>query len=402
MSYGLEVATHLRPNGAAVDAWVAERQASVEGRLASDEVMWVRRPIRGGQSVGFSVEGRFKVDLGDLNDPLRSAVLAPRWLVQLHVSGDEKDIALGRSLARYLAREFEGAVLDPQTDSIVFSSAGSRRFRRPQGEERIAVLEMNWILPPRPNAEIAGRLLDALRVVPEARPRRFGTYEPFQWRLLPDDDAPFLAQWRESAESGDSFYWKAGSPFYGGSAWFPRPRAPIDGRAKQVSQIRVDVDGRALQQTRWREGIVDLFQQTSLAIEAVWACAYLEGEVIAKGRSLWYDTRSQDATEWDLNLGRGWQGLPPAATWLTWFGPAYRAKVKNALGDKATPVGKGLFLRVGDEPRLPRDIKSEYPKLPEELLWHRIGTLEQPNPRARQYPPPGAYERTTAPWLPKL
>lgn len=409
MSYDFDVATHLRPSPEAVEAWVAERGVVADGRLAPDEVMWVQRRVRGGQSVGFSVEGPLRVALGDLNDPLRGAVLAPRWLVQLNVSGDDKDIALGRSLARYLAEEFEGAVLDPQRDAIVFSSAGTRRFRRPQGEERISILEMKWVLPPRPGPEIAERFLDALRVVPEARPRQFGDYEPLQGRLQPDDDTPFVAEWEEQLAEGPgrlgSFFWKAGSPFYGGHVFFPSLRFPTEGRVRRVSQIEMEVDSRALQQTRWREGIVDLFQETALGLEAVWGAAYLSREWLTRGRSLWADGSTEEATEWDLNiLGGEWHGLPPAASWLTWFGPAYRAKVKKALGDRATTTGTGLFLRVGDEPCLPAEAKPDYPELPEELLWHRIDdpSLEETNPHIRTYPPPSARARATAAWLPKL
>jgi hypothetical protein len=345
------------------------------------------------------VDGPLKVGLGDLTDPLRSAVLAPRWLVQLHVSGDEKDVGLGRSLARCLAQEFEGAVHDPQSDSVVFSSAGTRRFRRPQGEERISILEMKWVLPPRPGPEIAGRFLESLRVLPEARPRQFGDYEPLQGRLPPDDDAPFIAQWEAELAARGSFFWKAGSPLYGGSVSFPDIRSGHAGRAIPVSEINMDVDSRALEQTPWREAIVDLFQQTALSVEAVWGVAYVEDGWLAKGRSLSFPVSSFKLTDWDLNVLCGeWHGLPPAASWLTWFGPAYRTKVKSALGDRATTIGTGLFLRLGDEPRLPAEIN--YPSLPEELLWHRI---DDPNPTERDvYPPPSARARATAAWLPKL
>jgi len=396
VSYDFDVATHLRASPEALEEWLSERGLVVEGRLASDDSMWVRRRVRGGQSLGFSVEGPFAVKLGDLADPLRAAVLAPRWLVQLHVSGDEKDIGLGRSLARYLAREFEGAVHDPQADSLVFSSAGARRFRRPQGEKRISVLQMKWLLPPRPEPGTAGQFLDALRVVPEARPKRFGDFEPFQGRVPLDDDSPFVAQWEEVLArrpgSFGSLFWKAGAPFYGGAVSFPNPRALIEPGQRQVTQVRMDVDGRALHQPRWREAIVDLFQQTAVGIEAVWGAAYLEDGWLARGRSLWADSKLVHA--WEFNIvGNVWHGLPPGVSWLTWFGPAYRAKVETALGDRGTRIGTGLFLRIGDEPSLPATIQSSFPELPDELLWHY---LDDSSPKGKNAP------KSTAAWLPKL
>jgi hypothetical protein len=85
--------------------------------------------------------------------------------------------------------------------------------------------------------------------------------------------------------------------------------------------------------------------------------------------------------------------LPPAASWLTWFGPAYRNKVKKALGDRADTLGNGLLLRVGDEPRLPAEIGPDYPELPEQLLWRYP---DEPSIKEKDTP------RATAAWLPKL
>jgi hypothetical protein len=310
--------------------------------------------------------------------------------------GDDKDVALARSLGRLLARTFEGAVYDPQEDSIVFSSAGARRFRRPRGEERLAVLKLLWVLPSRPGPETPARFLDSLRALPEARPTRFGTFEPLQGRLPPHDGSPFVAQWEEEIEKpGGSFFWKARGPFFGGSVYFPAgswPPREIPRRARKVSQINIEVDSRALQQPAWREGIADLFQQTAVGIGAVYGAAYLEGGWIVGGRSLWAD--GMLATEWDFNIVYGeWHGLPPAASWLTWFGRVYRNKVKTALTDRTTQVGDGLLLRVGDEPRLPAEIGSDYPELPQDVVWHY---RNEPIAKDRDTP------RETAVWLPKF
>lgn len=410
MSYDFEIAVHQLPRHESVVAWLAKRSVTVAGELGREGVRVARR-VRGGMSVGFSVDGPFRVDLTDLESPLREAVLAPRWLLQVSVpeAADNQDRALARGLAREVARTCRGAAYDPQARAFVFSSSGTRRFRASREDERISVLTLLWALPPLRDPSVADGFLAAVRHVPEARPTRFGTYEPLQGRLALTDDQPFVAAWRDelTSDSGGSLIWKGTRPFLDGSVSFPdwRRRAPDSRRIDQVAKITLQLDGRALDDSAWRDETVELFLQVAVRLAAVHAVGYLEHGYINRGRTLWTDSQTEHTREFIYPRGF-WNGLPRAPSWLTWFGPAYADQSRNSLGDTARPVADGLLLQLGARPQTREHLENTYPTIPEHLLV-RVRTREERRELRRR----AIHDRTIHPatidlapaeWLPTL
>jgi hypothetical protein len=78
-----------------------------------------------------------------------------------------------------IARATHGVIFDPQADQLTLPS-GIKRFVKPEASENASVLSMSWrvVGGPIPRGEF-GRVLDVLETeLPEALPRRYGSFEP--------------------------------------------------------------------------------------------------------------------------------------------------------------------------------------------------------------------------------
>ena len=357
MSYDLRVATHSRPEPRQVEELAHERGASVE----SDDPLLVRR---GNSRFEVEVWRAVKCEIDDLDDELAAAVLAPRWLTEISIphGAPRADVSLARTIARGLAEACDGAALDPQEDGLLWPRGRVPRYRPPAKEDRIPVLNLTWILTARGADDLPERWLRILqRRVPEAAPVRYGDFEPLQERLEAGQEPAFVDFWREHQAR---VFWSCQRPFYGGSFSAPDERARERGEPGVLAAaLRTELDARALEEAPWREAVVDLFTNLADEVEAVYAAAYVERDVLASVRGLAYDGRSEAFSDF-TPLRHRWLGVPPVPAWLSWFGPEY-GELLRGVGER---FGSGILLRVGERPRGVSEVGREFPQLPPEIL----------------------------------
>lgn len=352
------------------------------GRVSWDLLVAVHdRPLASPSDGAFTVDGPVTVEIEDLPDALAGAVLAPRFLVEISVpvAATEADRARALKLAKQLAEQGRGAVYDPQEDAVVWPKRRRRSYAAAAVEERIRVVELTWYLAGREcSPDVPAGLLDGLRAAcPDALPRRYGDYEPLQHKFEQGSEHAFVNLWhRLYAEEpwGTHLFWNAQSPCFGGSASLPDRRATSpDGRpvvrvegAARCTTISLHFDGRALHlDPRWCEAVVALLPSMSRRLGAFYAAAHVQRNVIAKRTSVWYDGTSER-----VPMPHSWfAGLPPAPTWLAWFGPAYVPHVTAALAGRAEPTPDGtLFFRGGPEPMDTDQLAGHAPPLPPALI----------------------------------
>lgn len=345
MSYDLRIATSRRPD--------------LAGAARPGAARW-------------STDGPHAIDPDDLDEPLAAAVLAPRWLVEISVpaGAPKKEAREATAAAREIAERFEGAIYDPQVGAVVWPRGKQARFQAPAAEQRIRLVQLEWFLPvaagETPGA--ARALLATLRRrLAEAMPRRFGPFEPLEGRLDRDGDEAFAGAWARAAavEHGETLFWKAASPCFGGAASFPdrreRFRPAGAGRAVRLS---TSLDGRALHgDPRWREAAVDLFVALARRLEAFYAAGYVERRVIARRGAVWYDGESESV---GLQRSRWWLGCPRVPTWLAWFGGPLAARLGSLPG--ARPLPGGLLFRAGNEPLDRDELSGRFLALPADIL----------------------------------
>lgn len=369
MSYDFEVATNVLPEHKHLVEFLASKSGfSARGELRQGQGdLIINRDTKTRTEPAFVVYGPFHAELDDLAEVLAESVLAPRWLVQISVPGGWTKIELNtaRALAMHIAKSCEGAVLDPQTDEIVWPRGKRKRFSAPAEKQRIRVVNLYWFLPKsQKSTETAKVFLKTLRrICPEAVPTRFGTYEPLQNRLEPGEDAPFLKMWEEESqrEVGGDFYFNSKSPCFGGGVNLPDKRETPEGCGRVIA-LNLYFDGRALHgDPKWLEAVVTLFVELSEKLRAFNAVGFVERGVIASRGSISYDADSEHPP---ISLAFGWwYGLQRAPTWLAYFGKPYMLEVDDSLRQwNPTKTSNGIFLRLGTEPM---DLQQLWGKAPE-------------------------------------
>ncbi|HZM91546.1 MAG TPA: hypothetical protein VFF31_33805 [Blastocatellia bacterium] len=380
MSFDLEVVTTRRIEFSQLANFVATLAGfQVTGTLGNEANVLVTRQTASKTHSSFTVDGPFKVELDDLTDEIVAATLDPKWLVQISApaSATKTDLKAAKDMARFIAESCQGSVFDPQSGRVIWPRQKATRYIASSNDERIRLVGLDWFLPVslRPSTTATTMLQILRRTFPESLPTRFGTFEPLQHRLEAGDDQPFVKLWSEQSdvEFGGSFYWKAKSPCYGGSVFFPdwRDKFRPEGVDRAI-HLAVSIDGRALHSDpRWCETVVTLFGAIARRLRAFYAMGYVQRDVIARTRSIWFDGK----TEGDPIIpGRWWLGLPPMPTWLTWFGAGYAREVEKSLPQHATSITpEGILLRLGAEPLDRDELRGSFPRLPEDLVARKEG-----------------------------
>lgn len=397
MSYDLEIATHDRPSPEQVEAWAREQDlVTVAGSAGS--INEIERAGRTGPQHLFGLDGPTPVEAEDLDEQTAAACLDPRWLVSVQVpaSSSERARTLARSLARHLAQANGGAAFDPQADRLLWPRGRKPRVRARRTEERIDLVELRWFLPPGRWPAAPQTLVDLLRRhCPEALPRRYGVFEPLEYRASPDALDEFVRFLREP--QNDQPFWYASRPSFGGMAIAPTdPYAQPGDEDTPVAELRVEIDGSVLRDDpRWREATVALFLAGAAQLGAFFAVAHVQrGWLVSTNNRLWADERTQSTGS--ILRGRNWQGLPATPTWLTWFGGPYRELVAPHLTGEALAAtlpdvtvearADGLFVRIGAGPH--RDDPSLRWPIPAELTYRRTSRRPPPIEDAAAVIPP--------------
>jgi hypothetical protein len=374
MSYDFEIATHKKPNQSHLQEFVSKRNdLELVGSLESKERnVVVNRKKATSLEFLCNIGGPFLVEEEDVHEPLLAAVLAPRWLIQISLSkfAPKTEFAMVKAICRHIAERCQGAVFDPQLNAVIWPRGKSRRYIAPSAKERIRLVTLTWFLP-RSQEEIgtSKSFLEIIdRFCPEARPVRFGTFEPFQERLDPKDDKSFLDFWQQVSkqEHGDILFFKSRAPCFGGSIFFPDKRTKPKNVGRAI-RIELDFDGRALHSdSRWSETVILLFREMSKKLGAFYGSGHVERNVIAARNKLWFDNNSEDSP---FPKGRWWFGLPPGPTWLAWFGGPYKIELKQFLKEQSTEImDEGLFLCLGAEPMDVDQLEGIFPSLPSRFL----------------------------------
>jgi len=376
MSFDLEIVTSQKPETSQLaEFFLWHKSFAVEGKLGGEAGnVLISKKSKGHDHHCFTIDGPFRIEPEDVSDEVIAHVLDPQWLTQISLpaSAFEADRKIAIELARHMANANRGSVYDPQSGKVVWPKQSHRRYVTATKEERIRLVGLDWYLPvSRGSSRTATALLGVLRkVCPEALPVRFGTFEPLQHRFDSDDE-PFQEMWKEvsEVEYGDSFFWSAKRPCFGGSIFFPDKRDKF--RPSHVARsihLSMDFDGRALHgDTGWCETIVRLFLEVARTLGSFYAIGYVQRNVIAR-RGIWFDSISEPSPTLP---GRWWLGLPPTPVWLMWFGGGY-ARYLEALKRVASTVTlEGMSFRQGSSPMDRDELRENFPNLPR-LLFAEI------------------------------
>ncbi|MEY9854243.1 hypothetical protein ABH923_003921 [Leifsonia sp. EB41] len=343
MSYDFDVflgrEPRLRELGAVLDG--------IPGLAIADSFADVWQVVRGPRGKhSFSLDLPVRVKTEDLPEGISAAMFAPVSYIAISANGaDEREIAAARRAAKALADGFEGVALDRQNDEI-WPRSSRRKVAKPERNSIVSLVEFSWFLPAsRVSPDLIQNWLELCRRdVPEALPRRYGSFEPLQGMLADGGQEQFLREW-ELAEDTISF---AGSlPVTGGS--LPVGRERRRGQARIVKAVEVSVLLSAFDDPRWTSGFRRLFVDFAERSESVYAYGEVARGYEWSGRQPWFSLSHTERTSYP-NRGE-WLGLLPYPTFWSWYGNAYRPYLEGSVLPGTTEaLNGGLFNELSAQP----------------------------------------------------
>jgi hypothetical protein len=336
MSYDLQVFSQLSLAADALRDLIAEAGLAVEDGDAGD-TLTVVRGAKGRYS--FTLDLPVAVEPEDVPEEVTATVLSPSFLYELMVEGSSTtETPHAVRFARRLAEASSGVVVDQQTGQTW--ARGKLRAAAPVQRGRIDVVELLWYTRPNDVRDLGTAWLElARRHLPEALPRRFGSFEPLRMKLDVEGPEAFV---RAVAEETMSIFFKATHPCIQGSL--------AGGTRSDAVRCSLLVHREPLSDGGWRESLQRLFVEFALSTGAFFASAEVERGVGWSGGSVWYEAK--DVVSRFPAGARGWSGLPFYPTWWAWFGPEYAPLVVNHVAaEQVKAFGSGLFHWRGEEPQ---------------------------------------------------
>ncbi|WP_157417450.1 hypothetical protein [Nocardioides sp. Iso805N] len=291
----------------------------------------------------FTVTGPEMLAPEDVPHAVNERVLGASLLYEINVEGVlDGHVASAVRFAHRLAAAGAGAVHDRQTDEV-WARKGGRTVAKPEPKTRVAALDLDWFCWRDAVTDDAVRafLHAARRYLPEALPRRFGSYEPLRGKFEESGDEGFIEAWRED----EWLFGRATVPVTSFSLSGGKPEA----RPRKVWHLGLHLLADPFREQRWQDPLERLFVELADALPAFLATAVVKRDHIWNGRELMVDRN----TEKMLSLNQawqGWMGLPPIPPWWTWYGKPYTELVTSHLGDAVTSTSRGLLHKISGPP----------------------------------------------------
>ncbi len=296
------------------------------------ESLTVTRGVKGTYS--FTLGLAQTVEPEDVPDEVTAVLLDASCFYELLVEGSSSvETPHAIRFARNLAVATQGAALDQQTGQVW--TRGKLRAAPSVERGTVSTVEVRWYVRGEFDAGRTALTWTRLshRHLPEALPRRYGTFEPLQSKLGVGGDQAF-AEFVHTAD--DTVYFKATQPALEGHLAAGRQGDGL------VASHALTVMSSTLIGPAWRTALRGLFIDFATETESVLATAEVVRGALWSGRSLGYTALSERPT-YLAQRGR-WAGPPPYPVWWTWFGAEYTALVAPHLpASQVAPAGGGLF-----------------------------------------------------------
>ena len=212
-----------------------------------------------------------RVEPDDIPEDVGKMLPGIEWLTNINLEGKatEEALHLAQSSATDIARFSHGLVLDQQDGSIRLPS-GVKRFLSPQRKETFDVVSMSWWLLDSPIGTREGReqfvtLLE--RMLPEALPKRYGTYEPPQHVYAKAGKDEFLRFLDDNLH--DVIVWYPHRPVVNVHLGFPNPLGAHK-LGFRTNHLHIDVEKTALSQPGWTASLQRFWREVSTFIRPIY------------------------------------------------------------------------------------------------------------------------------------
>jgi len=247
------------------------------------------------------------IELEDMPRQVSRSLAGLAFLTEMHLepaSAPESARRLAAQAANAIAKAAHGAVVDEQVGTLVLPR-GVKRYS-PESESSVELLTMSWWWTGAglTNLESLRRFLELLdEHVPEALPRRYGFYEPPEFKLEEQGRAHLV-----------EFLHEAGSEFV-----IVYPTLPALGLTLNLQDepgqgphgfvthhLQVDFDRSVLSQPGWEVALKRFWRATSLLLKPFYGDVRTLSGYERRGSRLWVPPGAEDHPV----DGPFWAGLP--------------------------------------------------------------------------------------------
>ncbi len=301
------------------------------------------------------------VEPDDVPDQVMPLLPGIARLTALHLepgSAPQKAHSLLARAAKALCRP-GGVLVDPQTDEVSTASGGRKYLAPADREDTFSILLLSWWFTESPLQERpgVGALLDLMsRLLPEALPRRYGLYEPPQYKYE-DQGHDHFVQLIE-AERGGMVVWYPKRPVRGVD--FQCDRNWGEHRLGfRSNHFAISIEADALADPGWHLAIRRFWRAASELIRPFYGDVRTMSGYSGRGSTLWTrrETQRHPIKSW------WWKGIPSCLGHAVVLGspyiglwPAFSTVAEQAAGlafltaDQWTPA-TDVTARVGGVPQ---------------------------------------------------
>jgi hypothetical protein len=224
-----------------------------------------------GRGWQIAVDGPLAVEPEDIPAQVRTLLPGLRFLTQFCLEGNTPSSAQKQllSMARGLARSARGVVVDQQQGTIE-TPRGVQRLEIKREGTGGGLLELSWFVEDIAllTRVLPGEMLDLFqRTIPEVLPRRYGLWEPPQFKLATDGIdhlRGFLA-----GHFRDHVIWYGHKPCQ--YVFISVPDRLPDPRGFRCGRLRLVIDGKAASDSAWRLELTRLWLSVADLIQPFYA-----------------------------------------------------------------------------------------------------------------------------------
>ena len=247
----------------------------------------------------------------DVEAEVSALVPGIAWLTELNLEGKATNqaVKLLHSTAKEIARRAHGVIVDPQADSVSTPS-GVTRFVPPKKEKTFSVLTLSWwfltdVMLKAPGRRAFLALLE--RMLPEALPKRYGSYEPPQ-HLFAKTGMAHLERYL-GRHLDDVMVWYPNRPVTGVEVSCPKPLGP-DEDGFRTHLVEIQVERSVLNQPGWAENLQQFWRQMTFLLRPIYCEVRTEGGYSRHGGAIMFDAAALQQTYPHTTRSWFWRGIP--------------------------------------------------------------------------------------------
>jgi hypothetical protein len=194
-----------------------------------------------------------RVEAEDIPPEIASQLPGISFLTEINLEGDFalSVVSQATAIGKFMAGRVHGLVLDPQRECVL-TPPGVRRIEQARVDERFDVLDLSfWFLGSPFLTEIGRRhVLDLLEsTLPEALPRRYGTFEPPEFKYEDSGRSHFEQFWTQNLH--EVLVWRSKRPVVSVHSSCPCVVGATN-KGFTANHFEVQVEHSALSQPGWQ------------------------------------------------------------------------------------------------------------------------------------------------------